>query len=34
MSARRLARGLCALWLFTATMTVTIVAARVMRRPL
>jgi hypothetical protein len=30
----RLCKGLAALWLFTATMTITVVAAAVMRRPL
>jgi hypothetical protein len=30
----RLCKGLAALWLFTATITVTLAAAAVMRRPL
>jgi hypothetical protein len=33
-STCRLVRGLGAMWLFAAAMTVTIVAAAVMRRPL
>jgi hypothetical protein len=34
VSARRIARGIAAMWVFTATITLVLIVAAVQRRPL